>query len=54
MYGYLEKGWREAGPPTHHDDKVDSDQQVVNKELSLGRGREGGEGQRAEVERVDR
>jgi len=27
--------WREAGPPNHHDDKVDSDQAVVNKELSL-------------------
>ena len=27
--------WREAGLPNHHDDKVDSDQQVVNKELSL-------------------
>ena len=27
--------WREAGPPNHLDDKVDSDQQVVNKELSL-------------------
>ena len=27
--------WREAGPPDHHDDTVDSDQQVVNKELSL-------------------
>ena len=27
--------WREAGPPNHHDDKVDSDQQVVDKELSL-------------------
>jgi len=25
--------WREAGPPNHHDDKEDSDQQVVNKEL---------------------
>jgi len=38
MSGYLEKGilpWREAGPPNHHDDKVDSDQYVVNKELSL-------------------
>ena len=39
LYGYLEKGiqlpWREAGPPHHHDDKVDSDQWVVNKELSL-------------------
>ena len=23
--------WREAGPPNHHDDKVDSDQQVVNQ-----------------------
>ena len=27
--------WREAGPPNHHDDKVDSDQWVVNKELFL-------------------
>ena len=27
--------WREAGPPNHHDDKVDSDQKVVNKDLSL-------------------
>ena len=27
--------WREAGSPNHHDDIVDSDQQVVNKELSL-------------------
>jgi len=27
--------WREAGPPYHHDNKVDSDQKVVNKELSL-------------------
>ena len=27
--------WREAGPPNHHDDKVDSDQQVVNTEVSL-------------------
>ena len=27
--------WREAGPPNHHVDKVDSDQEVVNKELSL-------------------
>jgi len=26
---------REAGPPNHHDDKVDSDQYVVHKELSL-------------------
>ena len=24
--------WREAGPPDHHDDTVDSDQKVVNKE----------------------
>jgi hypothetical protein len=30
--------WREAGPPNHHDDKVDSDKLVVNKELSLGTG----------------
>ena len=27
--------WREAGPLNHHDDSVDSDQSVVNKELSL-------------------
>ena len=27
--------WREAGPPNHHDDKVDSDQKVVNKEIPL-------------------
>ena len=27
--------WREAGPPNHLDDKVDSDQYVINKELSL-------------------
>ena len=27
--------WREAGPPNLHDDKMDSDQKVVNKELSL-------------------
>ena len=29
--------WREADPPNHQDDKVDSDQKVVNKELSLCR-----------------
>ena len=23
--------WRQAGPPNHLDDKVDSDQQVANK-----------------------
>jgi len=34
--------WREARPPNHHDDKVDSDQQVVNKELSLLHGRRAG------------
>ncbi len=27
--------WREAGPPNPHDDKVELEQQVVNKELSL-------------------
>ena len=27
--------WREAGPPYHHDGKMDSDQQVVCEELSL-------------------
>ena len=27
--------WREAGPPNHLDDQVDSDQEVVGKELSL-------------------
>ena len=29
--------WREAGSPNHLDDKVDSDQYVDNKELSLSR-----------------
>ena len=29
--------WREAGPPNHLDDEVDSDQEVVNKQLSLCR-----------------
>ena len=27
--------WREAGDPKHLDDKVDSDQLVINKENSL-------------------
>ena len=27
--------WREAGPPNHLNDKVDSDQEVFNTELSL-------------------
>ena len=27
--------WREAGPPNHLDDKVDSNQKVVDTELSL-------------------
>ena len=27
--------WREAGPSNHLDDKVDSDQWLVKKELSL-------------------
>ena len=27
--------WREAGPPNHLNDKVDSDQQLVDQELSL-------------------
>jgi len=39
MQGYLKKqfklSWREASPPNHRDDKVHSDQYVVNKELSL-------------------
>ena len=26
--------WREAGPPNHHDNKVDADQEVDNTELS--------------------
>ena len=42
MEGYLEREfklpWREAGPPNHHDDKVDSDQLVVKKGLSLWNG----------------
>ena len=33
--GEFKLPWREAGPPDHHDDEVDSDQYVVNKELSL-------------------
>jgi len=39
LHGVLLRGgqlpWREAGPPNHHDNKVDSDQQVVKKELFL-------------------
>ena len=31
--------WREAGPLNHHDDIVDLDQWVFNKELSLSPGR---------------
>ena len=31
--------WCEAGPPNHLDDKVDSDQEVGNKDVSLYRGR---------------
>jgi len=27
--------WREAGQPIHHDDEVDSDRKIVDKELSL-------------------
>jgi hypothetical protein len=27
--------WREAGPPNHHDDEVDSYQYVGNKEVSV-------------------
>ena len=27
--------WREARPPYHYEDKLDSDQKVVKKELSL-------------------
>ena len=34
----------EAVPPNHHNDKVDSDQEVVNKELSLSAGWSGGPG----------
>ena len=29
--------WREAGPPNHLDDRMNSDQSVVNKEVSLCR-----------------
>ena len=39
LEGYLKKGtqlpWCEAGPPNHLHDNVDSDQKVVNKEISL-------------------
>ena len=34
-HGGVTLPWREAGPPTHLDDKVYSDQQVVNKYLSF-------------------
>jgi len=27
----MQTPWREAGPPNHHDDQVDSDQWVVTK-----------------------
>ena len=38
----LKLSWREASPPNHLDGKVDSDQKVVNKELSLFEGFESG------------
>ena len=31
----LKLPWREAGPPDHLNDEVDSDQYVVNQEVSL-------------------
>ena len=40
--------WREAGPPNHHDDKVDSDQWVVSEEVSLS-GASGAAGDRREL-----
>ena len=44
--------WREAGPLDHHDDTVESDQQVVNKELPLSsRLRDGGVGDGSHGER---
>ena len=33
--GEFKLPWREAGPPDHLDDEVDSDHEVVNKEVSL-------------------
>ena len=33
--GNFEWPWREAGPSNHLEEKVDSDQQVVNEEVSL-------------------
>ena len=27
--------WREDGPPNHFENKVDSDQKIINKEVSL-------------------
>ena len=34
----IELPWREAGPPRHHDDKMDSDQEVFNKNsFSMGK-----------------
>ena len=40
--------WREAGPPNHLDDKVDLDQELVNKALSLAGLAEGGGSRREE------
>ena len=31
----IKLSWRKAGQPDHHDDKVDSNQLVVNEEFSL-------------------
>ena len=36
--GEFKAPWREADPPDHHDDQIDSDQYVVNEEFSLSVG----------------
>jgi len=38
--------WREAGPPNHHDDKVDSDQYLAAELVELARGVGGGRRER--------
>ena len=32
--GEFKLPWREAGPPDHHDDEVDSEQKVVRRVLA--------------------
>ena len=38
LVGQFKRPWREAGPPSHHDDKVDSDLEVVHGEVAAAEG----------------